>query len=245
MSLIKKAEGLPKFTLTCGFWRSRKAVGMSLAAIGLKACGVSYCYEHGIDGKLPKGHENIAAAFGLKAAQVKAAMKELLTRDIWREHEEHIEIVNFLEHNPSRADVQEYRRKREQAASKANHSRWHKETKDPECEWCVAESESDPPDPSESESESDPESNGSRTPNVEESRERNAEDVTDVGKPPRQLQDFYLSEPFARARDLARKNEAFGKCPHGKPEVSYCENPDCQSRAEIVMRRYLDEEVPA
>lgn len=237
MTLIKRAEGLPKFTMAVGFWRSRKRVGMSLAAIGLETAGVAYCYEHSIDGQLPKGHENVAAAFGLKVSQVRGAMKELLEREIWKEHPDHIEIVNFLEHNPSTKEVKEHRQKREAAAIKANHARWHKDKVDPECPLCVEQSGSDSDGLSDSDANGTPRTDSQRR--GEKSRGRDVED-----SPQRQLQDFHLTEPFERARTAARKDQAFGKCPHGKPDVSLCDHPDCQGRAEIVMRRYLDE-VPA
>lgn len=156
--LIKQAEGLQKFTMTCGFWRSPKWVGVSLASIGLGSALVSYCYEHTTDGVLPGDSEDLAAALGLKHSQVRAAVKEMLERGLLERNGKQLVIVNYLEHNPSAAEVTEHRANRKVAGAKANHIRWHVERNitDPDCPLCPsAESANDPSTDAKPESESD------------------------------------------------------------------------------------------
>ncbi len=139
--LVKKAQGLQRFMMDCGFWRSRKWVGADLAAIGLQACGISYSYEHGTDGRLPK--DDLALALGVREKDVKAAVAVLLKRDIWREATGgEFEIVGYADHNPSQAEVDEHRTRRTTAGLKGNHDRWHRTKKDPQCSFCDSPSES-------------------------------------------------------------------------------------------------------
>lgn len=162
--LLKQAEGLQRFNMVCGFWRSPKYVGLSLSAVGLAAAGVSYCYEHSTDGKLPKGVPSIAAALGLQQGQVKKAMQELIGRTIWTEERDHTQIVGYLEHNPSAVEVRDHRAKKKAAAIKANHARWHEKSPDPDCPLCSSEpdSESDTPTDSEQESSAETKSRGDK-----------------------------------------------------------------------------------
>jgi hypothetical protein len=135
--LVKKAQGLQRFMMDCGFWRSRKWVGADLAAIGLQACGISYSYEHGTDGRLPK--DDLALALGVRERDVKAAVAVLIKRDIWREAGGGFEIVGYKDHNPSQSEVEEFRERKSTAGLKGNHVKWHKTKKDPLCPFCESE----------------------------------------------------------------------------------------------------------
>ncbi len=136
--LVKKAQGLQRFMMDCGFWRSRKWVGADLAAIGLQACGISYSYEHGTDGRLPK--DDLALALGVRERDVRAAVAVLLKRGIWRDAGDHFEIVGYADHNPSQAEVTEHRTRKTTAGLKGNHDRWHQKKRDPQCPFCDSRS---------------------------------------------------------------------------------------------------------
>jgi hypothetical protein len=169
MSLVKKAKGLQRFMLDCGFWRSPKYSGVSLAAIGLQTCAISYCYEHGTDGLVPGDPETLAMSLGVRERDVRKAMPELVDRGRWIEHGDSLEVVGYLDHNPSRDEVAAYRQKRATASLKGNHERWHTkdEDRDPECPFCVpASSESE----SGKRSDSDHTTDALRNPKAEESR---------------------------------------------------------------------------
>ncbi len=140
MGLVKKAQGLQRFMMDCGFWRARKWVGADLAAIGLQACGISYCYEHGTDGRLPK--DDLALALGLREKDVRNAVSTLLKRGIWRLDDGGFEIVGYADHNPSQAEVTEHRTRKTTAGLKGNHERWHGKKKDPLCPFCDSPNES-------------------------------------------------------------------------------------------------------
>lgn len=150
----------------CGFWRSPKWVGLSIAAIGLQATGISYCYEHMTDGRLPGDPEDVATVLGLKYSLARRPMGELFERGIWAQHTDSIEIVDYAEHNPLRAEVRTYRQSRATASAKANHARWHEGqgTSDPDCPFCsVTESDSE----SDTDGAENPNRNGPRTPHME------------------------------------------------------------------------------
>ncbi|HWI02946.1 MAG TPA: hypothetical protein VNT52_03850, partial [Acidimicrobiales bacterium] len=105
--LVKKAEGLQRFMMDCGFWRSRKWVGADLAAIGLQVCGISYSYEHGTDGRLPK--DDLAIALGVREKDVRKALPVVLKRGVWAEEADAYVIVGYHDHNPTQAEVKEHR----------------------------------------------------------------------------------------------------------------------------------------
>lgn len=122
-TLVRKVKGLPRFMLDCGWWRSRKWTGVGLAAIGLQSCAISYCYEHGTDGRLPK--EDLALGLGLRDKEVRAAVQVLLKKGRWIEVDDEYEIVGYHDHNPSQAEVEEYRSVKSTAGLAGNHEKWH------------------------------------------------------------------------------------------------------------------------
>lgn len=122
---MKAARGLPKFAMECGFWRHKNWVGAGLAAIGLQACGVSYCYEHETDGNLPgPAIDDLASALGLRSRDVRAALKICLEKGRWLATEGGYCIAGFGEHNPLSAELQEHRLRRSDAAKRAADARW-------------------------------------------------------------------------------------------------------------------------
>lgn len=133
MGLMKAARGLPKYVMECGWWRHRSWVGAGLAAIGLQGCGVSYCHEHETDGRLPGPDiEDLAAALGLRPREVRPALKVLLERGRWLVTADGYEIVGYLDHNPSSADVRDHRARRTAAGRRAATARWKPDASDPD-----------------------------------------------------------------------------------------------------------------
>lgn len=135
--LVKKASGLPRFMMDCGFWRSRKWAGSGLDEIGLQAAAVSYCYEHSTDGMLPGPDVgDLAAALGVREREAERAVAKMLKSKRWARRRSGYEIVGYLDHNPSAAEVDEFRTERASSGAKGNHVRWHKDKIDPDCEFC-------------------------------------------------------------------------------------------------------------
>lgn len=167
-TLIRKAKGLPRFMLDCGWWRSRHWTGAGLAAIGLQTCAISYCYEHGSDGRVPK--EDLALALGLREKEVKGAVAVLLKKGRWVDVGDEYEIVGYLGHNPSQAEIEEYRTKKSLAGQAGNHEKWHvkKGIIDAECPLCIPPA-TPPPTDSGSQSESHLRPPDSRTSEAEPS----------------------------------------------------------------------------
>lgn len=141
MGLMKDARGLPRFMMDCGFWRSPKWRGAKLGEIGLFSAAVSYCYEHETDGRLPHSAD-LAQSLGLKEVEVRRMVADLVKRNVMVEDAFGVAIVGFLDHNPSSAEIRDRKQKRVSASSKATHARYHKATPQPDCEWCVGQSES-------------------------------------------------------------------------------------------------------
>lgn len=75
--------------------------GLSLAHLGLIACGISYCNRALTDGKIPRGR---IRSWGIDG-EAEALTAELIRRRIWKAIPEGFEIVGFLDHNRSRAEV--------------------------------------------------------------------------------------------------------------------------------------------
>lgn len=208
--LVKKAKGLQRFMLDCGFWRSRKWKGQNLAAIGLQSCAISYCYEHGTDGVLPgPDAEELALSLGLRARDVAKPLKALTDAGIWKlRDDEDYEIVGYLEHNPSSDDVKKYRDKRALAGAKGNHDRWHAETPDPDCMFCQQ-----PPPSGKAESDSDrkcdrtSDRNGDRTTESQSRGSKQAEQASRASIPP------YPPEPHATALAVVGPADEGGMTP--------------------------------
>ena len=184
--LIKGTDKLPKFTLEVGFHRHPKWVGASAQAIGVFVASLSYCAEHGTDGRLMRAEgrdDSLATALGIALRDVRRVRKELVERGLWEIENGWLQVHDYLDHNPSAAEVKDNARRRAAASEKANHVKHHvlpHGTPNPEiCGIC--ETEYGPPSepPSEPDSESDSESEtptdsateAKRTPRGEERRE--------------------------------------------------------------------------
>lgn len=136
--LVKKARGLPRFMMDCGFWRSRKWAGAGLDEIGLQAAAISYCYEHSTDGMLPGPDVgDLAAALGVREREAEKAVTKMVKSKRWARRRAGYEIVGYLDHNPSAAEVEDFRTERATSGTKGNHVRWHKDKVDPDCEFCT------------------------------------------------------------------------------------------------------------
>jgi hypothetical protein len=123
MGLMKATSGLAKFTAVCGFWRHPSWLGADLDELGLWAAGISYCYEHGTDGHLPP-RQSLAAGLSLPEKQVRRALEKLLLRGRWEDCVTFIEIVGFLDHNPSAREVMDAKARRSKAGKKGAEKRW-------------------------------------------------------------------------------------------------------------------------
>lgn len=146
--IAKKAKGLQRFMLDCGFWQSPSWRGLRRCAeIGLMAAAVSYCNEHLTDGELPAPIDELASSLALQAKDVRKPLTNFLNNGKWVEKDGNYTIVGYLEHNPSRTEVMDDRRRRATAAAKANHERWHVEKGviDPDCDLCPSHNGSHPP----------------------------------------------------------------------------------------------------
>lgn len=157
--IAKKAKGLQRFMLDCGFWQSPSWKGLRrVAEIGLMAAAVSYCNEHLTDGELPGPIDELASALGLQERDIKKPLDNFLTKAKWLQNGDTYTIVGYLDHNPSRREVMDDRARRAASAAKANHERWHVEKgiTDPTCDLCPSLNGSKP----RSESDQTRESNG-------------------------------------------------------------------------------------
>lgn len=162
MSLLKGGRGLPRFFMDTGFWRSMSWRGAGLAHIGLQAAAVSYCNEQETDGLLPGNDEELASALGVKVSDLRKALPWMTERGRWIKLEGgDLLIKDYLESNPSKAEITAHRRRKTEAALKANHVRHHKTERDPDCPFCSdadSDSESEPESTTESDNPSDADS---------------------------------------------------------------------------------------
>lgn len=173
MPISKDAHGLPRYMMDCGWWRNgRKWRRRTLAEMGLMTAMVSFANEHGTDGVLPGDVEELAQALSLPLKEVRATLPKLKDRGAIRtlkpeEDDSDIEIVDFLEHNPSRAEVDADRRRKAAASARGNHQRWHVEkgVADPDCEYCTDTTASSDQD-SESDTRGSPNGNPGQSPYV-------------------------------------------------------------------------------
>lgn len=136
-SIVRRAAGLQRFMLDCGFWRSRNWRRMGLAEIGLQAAGVSYSYEHLTDGILPgPDPEDLAVALGLRTKGLAAALAKLIEAGLWAREGDDFRIVGYADHNPSAEEVQKRRADMAERSMRGIHARWHTEQPDPSCPLC-------------------------------------------------------------------------------------------------------------
>lgn len=148
--LIKGTDKLPKFTIEVGFHRHPKWIGASAASIGVFVTSLSYCAEHSTDGRLvrsPISIEALAMALGVTAKDARKAKTELLERGMWEEADAWLRVHDYLDHNPSSAEVRDNARRRQAASTKANHAKYHVGTDGSPnaevCAICAADSDSD------------------------------------------------------------------------------------------------------
>ena len=92
------------------WWRHRDVVGMSRAAAGVYALGLSYCADDMSDGFIPRA----TAVKMLADGQVKL-IAELIEAGMWSEVEGGYEVTGYLEHNISKDQLNELIAKRRRA----------------------------------------------------------------------------------------------------------------------------------
>lgn len=78
-----------------------KFAGLSLAAVGLWACGLAYCSRHLTDGEISK---KMLHRISPEAAPA-ASAAELVAAGIWHDVGDRYEVHDYLKYNPSRAKV--------------------------------------------------------------------------------------------------------------------------------------------
>lgn len=146
--LGRAAVGLPRYYMDVGWYRHPSFAGLGLDALGLFEAVIGYSHEHATDGRCPANHEDLAAALGLRASEVRKALKALVDRGrLVPAGTGLLRVAGFEDHNPTAAEIEEATSKRSAAGSYGNHKRWHLDrgVKDPECSHCDRMSES-PPD---------------------------------------------------------------------------------------------------
>lgn len=87
-------------TVRQSYWRKPKTVGLSLAANGVWALGQSYCADEMSDGFIPSTTATLMLARGDKKL-----VKELVDAERWAEVEGGYQVIDYLDHNPSRAEM--------------------------------------------------------------------------------------------------------------------------------------------
>lgn len=96
-----------------GFWSHPVIDGTTLPAVGLYAKSLSYCGHHLTDGA-------ITDSAALYMAQGKRNLiRELVDRGLWHELDNGYLVPDFLDYNPSKAKVEEERRKAAERKAKS------------------------------------------------------------------------------------------------------------------------------
>jgi hypothetical protein len=136
--LGRAAAGLPRYYMDTGWWRARRFTGLPLDALGLVRCIVSHGNEHATDGHVPADPEDLAAAVGLRARDVRKALKPLLEREVLARDGDELVLVGWSDHNPTKADVEAYTAERSTLGGYGNHVRHHEQkgVRKDGCEWC-------------------------------------------------------------------------------------------------------------
>lgn len=96
---------MPWARLDDGFWRNPKVTATSTAAVGVYALGISYCADQLTDGFIPE-----SIAVHMLARRRRALIRELVAREFWVEAADGYQIRDFLDYNPSKAEV-DFRRR--------------------------------------------------------------------------------------------------------------------------------------
>jgi hypothetical protein len=127
-----------------------KIDGLSDRAFRLLIETWCWCSRHLTDGVVPKRY--------WQRRSTPAARRELVSAGLVIDKGDELFMHDYLQHQRSKAQVEEVSTARRASALKANHSRWHTGKKgrpDPTCQFCSG-SESDPSTDSDIGSESDP-----------------------------------------------------------------------------------------
>jgi hypothetical protein len=170
MSVLGKRKiGLPRYSMDCGWWRSRKFAGMSAQALLVFQAAVGYGNEHATDGVVPAGVDGLSLSLGLKRSWVKKAVPELLESGAFvRIDAKSLQVANFLEHNASREQIESESKVKQDGAIFGNHKRWHSVTPAADCIHCEqGKQTSGPPKKRQSSDRStDPSTDNGATPKV-------------------------------------------------------------------------------
>lgn len=100
-------------TIRQSYWRKPKTVSLSLAANGVWALGQSYCADEMSDGFIPS-----TTAVLMLARGDKKLVKELVDAERWADVEGGYQVIDYLDHNPSRAEMDATREAKRQAGSR-------------------------------------------------------------------------------------------------------------------------------
>lgn len=107
---------MPWVLLDDGFHSNPKVLAVGNAGAGLYARALSYCGDHLTDGYVPMSWARTAATANLR--------QHLVDAGLWAEENGGYRIDDYLEVNPSRAEVEERRKKKAEAGRKGAEKRW-------------------------------------------------------------------------------------------------------------------------
>jgi hypothetical protein len=97
-----------------------KYIDYGAAEMGLIACGITYANRNMTDGVLPRSWP--VRRFGPEA---QSAVERLIAENVWaRRPDGSLEIVGFLDHNRSRAEILELRQAKVEAGKRGGHRSW-------------------------------------------------------------------------------------------------------------------------
>ncbi len=128
----------PWIKLSVNATENPKCVGLSDAAWTLWIHGLTYAGRNLSDGFIPDGIINRLC----NTRHPRKAADELVKAGLWDTYDGGWVIHDYLEHQRSANDVEQQSESARKGAGKTNHTRWHVGKKhDPECRWCVADSD--------------------------------------------------------------------------------------------------------
>lgn len=120
-----------------GYWRHPKIVGLTDGAYRLHVQAIVWACDQLTDGHIP-AHVLPLLLPGVTARTATSRAGTLVTAGLWHPDGDGWTIHDFLEYQPTRAGVQSRRDAKQAAGIKGNHVRWHADTPDPDCPYCVA-----------------------------------------------------------------------------------------------------------
>lgn len=103
---------MPWAKLDDSFWGNPKVDAASLGAVGAYARSLSYVAQHLTDGHIPYG----AALYMTKGEA--DVLAELVDRGFWAKNGDGFVIPDYLEYNPTKAEVESQRRARSEAGKR-------------------------------------------------------------------------------------------------------------------------------